>query len=51
VIALSPKEFLLLAYLYDHRGLVCAKDEIGRAVWPEYKDGVYNPPYYSAQPV
>jgi pSer/pThr/pTyr-binding forkhead associated (FHA) protein len=42
VIALSPKEFLLLAYLYDHRGRVCAKDEIGRAVWPEYQDGVYD---------
>jgi pSer/pThr/pTyr-binding forkhead associated (FHA) protein len=42
VIALSPKEFLLLAYLYDHRGQVCAKDEIGRAVWPEYRDGVYD---------
>jgi pSer/pThr/pTyr-binding forkhead associated (FHA) protein len=42
VIALSPKEFLLLAYLYDHRGQVCAKDEIGRAVWPEYREGVYD---------
>jgi pSer/pThr/pTyr-binding forkhead associated (FHA) protein len=42
VIALSPKEFLLLTYLYDHRGQVCAKDEIGRAVWPEYREGVYD---------
>ena len=42
VVALSPKEFLLLAYLYDHRGQVCAKDEIGRAVWPEYREGVYD---------
>jgi pSer/pThr/pTyr-binding forkhead associated (FHA) protein len=42
VIALSPKEFLLLAYLYDRRGQVCAKDEIGRAVWPEYREGVYD---------
>jgi pSer/pThr/pTyr-binding forkhead associated (FHA) protein len=42
VVALSPKEFLLLAYLYDHRGQVCAKDDIGRAVWPEYRDGVYD---------
>ena len=42
VVALSPKEFLLLAYLYDHRGRVCAKDEIGRAVWPEYREGVYD---------
>jgi pSer/pThr/pTyr-binding forkhead associated (FHA) protein len=42
VIALSPKEFLLLAYLYDHRGQVCAKDDIGRAVWPEYREGVFD---------
>ncbi|MGB7537551.1 MAG: FHA domain-containing protein [Anaerolineales bacterium] len=42
VVALSPKEFLLLAHLYDHRGQVCAKDEIGRAVWPEYREGVYD---------
>jgi DNA-binding response OmpR family regulator len=42
VIALSPKEFLLLAYLFDHRGQVCAKDEIGRAVWPEYREGVFD---------
>jgi len=42
VVALSPKEFSLLAYLYEHRGQVCAKNEIGRAVWPEYKDGVYD---------
>lgn len=42
VVALSPKEFALLAYLYQHRGQVCSKDEIGRAVWPEYCDGVYD---------
>jgi DNA-binding response OmpR family regulator len=42
VIALSPKEFLLLVYLYDRRGQVCAKDDIGRAVWPEYRDGVFD---------
>jgi pSer/pThr/pTyr-binding forkhead associated (FHA) protein len=42
VIAFSPKEFLLLAYLYDHRGQVCAKDEIGRAVWPEYREDVFD---------
>jgi DNA-binding response OmpR family regulator len=40
VVSLSPKEFLLLAYLYDRRGRVCAKDEIGRAVWPEYREEV-----------
>lgn len=36
VVTLSPKEFALLAYLYERRNQVCSKDEIGRAVWPEY---------------
>ena len=36
---LSPKEFLLLVYLYDHRGLICNKDEISQAVWPEFEIG------------
>ena len=42
VVALSPKEFALLAYLYEHRGMVCSKDEIGEAVWSEYQSGVYD---------
>lgn len=37
-IQLSPKEFSLLAYLYENRGKVCSKDEIGRMVWSEYKN-------------
>lgn len=41
-IALSPKEFALLAYLYDHKGKVCSKEEIGQAVWAEYEQGVYD---------
>ena len=32
-IQLSPKEFSLLVYLYENRGKVCSKDEIGRTVW------------------
>jgi DNA-binding response OmpR family regulator len=40
--ALSPKEFTLLAYLYQQRGQVCSKDAIGGAVWPEYHEGVYD---------
>ncbi len=36
-VQLSPKEFSLLAYLYQNRGKVCSKDEIGRTVWSEYK--------------
>ncbi len=39
---LSPKEFALLTYLYQRRGQVCTKDEIGSAVWPEYHEGVYD---------
>ena len=42
VIALSPKEFALLAHLHDHPGQVCSKDKIGTAVWPEYQEGVYD---------
>jgi DNA-binding response OmpR family regulator len=38
-VALSPKEYQLLAYLHERRGQVCSKDEIGRAVWPEYTAG------------
>ena len=42
IVALSPKEFALLSFLYERRGQVCSKDEIGAAVWPEYSDGVYD---------
>jgi hypothetical protein len=42
LLALSPKEFALVAYLYEHRGQLCSKDEIGGAVWPEYHEGVYD---------
>jgi pSer/pThr/pTyr-binding forkhead associated (FHA) protein len=42
VVSLSPKEFNLLAYLYERRGTVCSKDEIGAAVWSEYQSGVYD---------
>jgi pSer/pThr/pTyr-binding forkhead associated (FHA) protein len=42
LVELSPKEFGLLAYLYEHRGQVCSKDDIGNAVWPEYHEGVYD---------
>ncbi len=38
-VALSPKEFELLTYLYKRPGQVCSKDEIGHAVWPEYDQG------------
>ena len=42
VVALAPKEFALLAHLYERRGQVCSKDEIGAAVWPEYQEAVYD---------
>jgi pSer/pThr/pTyr-binding forkhead associated (FHA) protein len=38
-VALSPKEYLLLAYLHERRGQVCSKELIGQAVWPEYTAG------------
>jgi pSer/pThr/pTyr-binding forkhead associated (FHA) protein len=36
---LSPKEYLLVVYLYERRGKVCSKDDIGKVVWPEYTAG------------
>jgi len=38
-VSLSPKEYLLIAYLYERRGQVCSIDDIGHAVWPEYEAG------------
>jgi DNA-binding response OmpR family regulator len=38
-ISLSPKEYQLLAYLYERRCQVCSKNDIGHAVWPEYEAG------------
>ncbi len=42
VIELSPKEFTLIAYLYERSNEVCSKDDIARAVWPEYQSDVYD---------
>jgi pSer/pThr/pTyr-binding forkhead associated (FHA) protein len=42
LLTLSPKEFALVSFLYDNRGKVCSKDEIGRAVWAEYQSGVFD---------
>ncbi len=41
-VTLSSKEFELLTYLYQHRGQVRSKDDIGRAVWAEYQEDVYD---------
>lgn len=42
LVQLSSKEFTLLAYLYENRGKVCSKDEIGQAVWSEYQQGIFD---------
>jgi pSer/pThr/pTyr-binding forkhead associated (FHA) protein len=42
LLSLSPKEFTLLVYLYGKRGQVCSKEEIGRAVWPEYQESAFD---------
>ena len=42
LIKLSPKEFALLTFLHENRGNVCSKDEIGRTVWAEYQEGIYD---------
>ena len=42
IVNLSPKEFALLLHLYERRGKVCSKDDIGKAVWPEYQEGIYD---------
>ncbi len=42
VVSLSPKEYALLGYLYQHRGKVCPKEDIALAVWPEYKEGIFD---------
>jgi DNA-binding response OmpR family regulator len=42
MVQLSPKEYTLLAFLFEKRGVVCSKDEIGRAVWSEYQAGVFD---------
>lgn len=42
VVSLSPKEFVLITYLFERIGEVCSKDQISQAVWPEYKGAVYD---------
>ena len=38
-VPLSPKEYVLFTFLFEHGNQICSKDEIGRAVWPEYQAG------------
>ena len=42
LVKLSSKEFSLLAFLYENRGKVCSKDDIGQVVWSEYQQGVFD---------
>ena len=42
LVQLSSKEFALMSYLYENRGKVCSKDEIGRVVWSEYQEGIFD---------
>jgi DNA-binding response OmpR family regulator len=41
-VQLSTKEFALLRLLFENRGKVCSKDEIGHVVWSEYQSGVFD---------
>ena len=42
LVQLSSKEFALLVLLYENRGKVCSKDEIGQVVWSEYEVGIFD---------
>ena len=41
-IELSTKENALLIYLDEHSDRICSKEELGKAVWPEYKGDVFD---------
>ncbi|NTU65068.1 MAG: FHA domain-containing protein [Chloroflexi bacterium] len=41
-IELSAKEYALLLYLDEHSDRICSKEELSRAVWPEYKKDVFD---------
>ena len=41
-IELSPKEYALLLYLDEHSDRICSKEELSKAVWPEYKGDVFD---------
>jgi len=41
-VELSAKEYALLIYLDDHSDRICSKGEIAKAVWPEYRGGVFD---------
>jgi two-component system alkaline phosphatase synthesis response regulator PhoP len=42
LVELSTKEYALLLYLEEHSDRICSKEELGKAVWPEYKGDVFD---------
>lgn len=42
LIELSAKEYTLLLYFDDHADRICSREEISKAVWPEYKGNVFD---------
>jgi len=42
LIELSAKEYALLLYLDDHADRICSREDISKAVWPEYKGSVFD---------
>ena len=41
-VVLSAKEYALLLYLDEHSDRICSKEELSKAVWPEYKGDVFD---------
>jgi hypothetical protein len=42
LIELSAKEYALLSYLDEHSARICSKEELSKAVWPEYQGDVFD---------
>jgi hypothetical protein len=42
LIELSTKEYGLLLYLDEHSDRICSKEELSKAVWPEYKGDMFD---------
>jgi pSer/pThr/pTyr-binding forkhead associated (FHA) protein len=42
LVELSAKEYALLMYLDEHSDRICSKEELSKAVWPEYKGDVFD---------
>ncbi len=41
-VELSTKEYTLLLYLDDHSDRICSREDISKAVWPEYEGNVFD---------